>query len=989
VSVAFAATDDVNITEVDDEIEIDEDISLEGANDDVSESDTLQKSENDDVPEADTAQESVPVVTKDSFYNYFAYTGELLNNVTSDELAFEGDFTGVGVSDINIDKTIKLTGNNATFSGVSFVINADNVVFDGFNLAQNNKIAIYDATNVTVSNNVLGFESLDEVDGFAIVADNVNNLRLIDNTIRYVGVTDGSSTKNAIMITNSKGLVISGNQINATNPAGGGSVIYLEGCASPALVDNIINYKYDGIVGYGLTSVIQLLSRCDDALVSHNTISALGAGYVYGITVYGANFTIEYNNITVDSDIYYACGINPDAGASGVVKNNEINVTAPSSVYGIYSGMWFSSAPLVVDYIGNIITVDSFFACGIEIGGAKENVIGNYIVLKGNYTMGIGLYKYAQDTINTTISYNQIELYGTNVGDASTIWDSVGVETTGIKVAAGNVTVIGNNIESTAGGIYAAGDNIELIGNDITVETNEMVNNYAITANNVDDLTIGHNTISLNGKNNGTLSSNGIFMSNVGSSLISGNSLSVVIPAGGGSAIYLENCGAPRIQNNTIDFKYGEVIGYGSTNAIYLTFGCDDANICYNEITVLGADYVYGITVYGANFTIDNNYVTVISNVNYACAINPDAGASGVVKNNNIYVSAPLAAYGIYSGMWYATAPLVVDYVNNTVSGDGFFVCGIEIGGAKENVSANHIYIAGNYTIGVALYKYVQDTIDTAICDNEIVAMGTNVGDKSLVWDSIGVETTGIKVAAGNITISGNDVKTSGDYAIVIGDASGIVSNNTLAAKFLGANAIKVNSDVEFSGNAPEYKTILIADDLTKEYGASNQFVVRVLDENGNAVANKEINLNVGDKKLKAVTDSNGVAKFNIDLAVGKYDAVTYFDGDSVYGSKMITNKITVNKAVSKIVANKKTFKAKVKTKKYTVTLKANNKALNKVKVTIKVKGKTYKATTNTKGKATFKITKLTKKGKHSATVKFAGNGSYKASSKKVVITVK
>ena len=65
------------------------------------------------------------------------------------------------------------------------------------------------------------------------------------------------------------------------------------------------------------------------------------------------------------------------------------------------------------------------------------------------------------------------------------------------------------------------------------------------------------------------------------------------------------------------------------------------------------------------------------------------------------------------------------------------------------------------------------------------------------------------------------------------------------------------------------------------------------------------------------------------------------------------------------------------------------NKALKKAKVTLKVKGKTYKATTNSKGKATFKITKLTKKGKYTATIKYKGNAYYNAISKKVKITVK
>ena len=62
---------------------------------------------------------------------------------------------------------------------------------------------------------------------------------------------------------------------------------------------------------------------------------------------------------------------------------------------------------------------------------------------------------------------------------------------------------------------------------------------------------------------------------------------------------------------------------------------------------------------------------------------------------------------------------------------------------------------------------------------------------------------------------------------------------------------------------------------------------------------------------------------------------------------------------------------------------------IKKAKLTLKVGKKTYKAKTNSKGKATFKITKLNKKGKKTATVKFAGNKYFKALSKKVKITIK
>ena len=95
-------------------------------------------------------------------------------------------------------------------------------------------------------------------------------------------------------------------------------------------------------------------------------------------------------------------------------------------------------------------------------------------------------------------------------------------------------------------------------------------------------------------------------------------------------------------------------------------------------------------------------------------------------------------------------------------------------------------------------------------------------------------------------------------------------------------------------------------------------------------------------------------------------------------------------KLATKLTAKAKSFKAATKTKKYVATLKdAKGKAVTNVKLTLKVNKKTYTATTNSKGKATIKIKNLTKKGKYNATIKCAGNKSYKAVSRKVKITVK
>lgn len=158
--VAFAASDNnATVGEVTDEIAIDEDILT-------IEEDSVVLQENETPAVENT------VVTNSTFYQYFDETGSLLNNTTTDELVFEGDFSGVGVNYIAVDKAIKFTGNNATFKDVSFVISSDNVTIDGFTLSQSNNVSLIsvgEANNVIISNNVLNFEAMADIDGYAIL----------------------------------------------------------------------------------------------------------------------------------------------------------------------------------------------------------------------------------------------------------------------------------------------------------------------------------------------------------------------------------------------------------------------------------------------------------------------------------------------------------------------------------------------------------------------------------------------------------------------------------------------------------------------------------------------------------------------------------------------------------------------------------------------------------------------------------------------------
>ena len=143
-----------------------------------------------------------------------------------------------------------------------------------------------------------------------------------------------------------------------------------------------------------------------------------------------------------------------------------------------------------------------------------------------------------------------------------------------------------------------------------------------------------------------------------------------------------------------------------------------------------------------------------------------------------------------------------------------------------------------------------------------------------------------------------------------------------------------------------------------------------------------------------AISDSNGIASITLTpkmlkaAKAGKKNLMVTLDDNNYQAAASF--KITINKEKTKMTAKAKAFKRNAKAKKYTITLKnSKGKAVKKVKVTLKVKGKTYKATTNAKGKATFKITKLTKRGKYTAKINFKENAYYKASSKKVKITIK
>jgi hypothetical protein len=174
-------------------------------------------------------------------------------------------------------------------------------------------------------------------------------------------------------------------------------------------------------------------------------------------------------------------------------------------------------------------------------------------------------------------------------------------------------------------------------------------------------------------------------------------------------------------------------------------------------------------------------------------------------------------------------------------------------------------------------------------------------------------------------------------------------------------------------------------------------FYAILKDSDGNVLANKTVQIAVNGPIYNVTTDDEGRAGLQVNLAnANTYTYALSFQGDDQYNAApMASSKLTVTKKKTTIKAANKAFKAKTKTKKISITLKTvknqydGKKYLKSgKKVTLKVNGKTYTAKTNAKGVAKFTI-KLTKKGKYSAKIKFAGDKTYKASSKSIKITIK
>jgi hypothetical protein len=918
------------------------------------------------------------------------------------------------------NNTIICAGNNVGFGSGDSILKTGSAGIStlGSALIMDNKIisscvgivSVGEAgieSNVSLEDNKIFVLAYGNVSNYAIKATATDKFVMNHNNVTFIGTTNGTVITNGVYIFDTLAEV-SNNTFNLIIPAAdisyGPAPTYEETVVAEGIVfdyvddllfdNNDVTVNYSSIIGYFDTIRAIDITNSANVRVTDNKINATGNSYIYALRVSGDLFGVSYNEIIVKSN-NYAAGIEVAGPATGYIDINNITAEAPLVAYGIYSYQ-YGNNNISVNYIDNNISCNAYASCGMEIVNVAPLLTGNIIYANGNHTMGIVLDVSEQAVLNNNTIYS----LGSNEGSNATGDGMIHLESTGIAVN-GDAQLLNGKIYSTAIGVDLTNQGkdgeIDLWHNEINVAAKGNCDNYAVYVDGIKSIRMQKNNIAFEGKTNGTIISNGVYIFDTIATILD-NNFDLVIPAAdiiyGPAPAYAETVVAEGIvidyvdnlffEENNVTVTYGDIVGYFDTiRAIDIT-NSDNATVLFNKINATGNSYIYAIKLTGDNFEISDNEIVASSN-SYANGIDIESPATGVINHNKIDAKAPDFSYPIYAGM--NAQDVSTNITNNDIAGEAYYVVGIEVGGDKVVLDNNNIAVKGNHTIGVGAYVN-----ELEVNNSTIVSDASNEGDIP-IWDNMGTDTTGIKVAKGNFSITNNDVDTTGDYAAILGDNSGNVTNNMLTSNNgAGNDALIGLGNVNATGN-PEtrnkiLKVVLFADNFTKVYGSDDQFTVKILDENGKPVANKTIKLSINGTIHTSTSDADGKASFDINLVSGEYFATVKFDGDADYSYKSATATVTVTPKPTAITASAVTvLLTKVKSGyNYEITLKDNSgNVLSGRDVSITFNGKTNTYKTNPNGVISYKLA-ATKTGSYKLTAKFAGEENYAASTKTATI---
>lgn len=770
-------------------------------------------------------------VTNYTFFNYFDKDGVLKSDIPFSDLIFAGNFSGLNLSTLTIDKKINLIGEKAFLNDIGLVIKADNISVSNFVIVLTNTSGVESAidvrgANASINTNMISVDSAFDKDSFVINAENAANLTIDNNTIVYSGKTDGNGINNIIKVIDSDNVNILNNYIFAEIPSVPvkympptwiatvkSAGIYTEGSANLNIASNNIAIEYNNASGAHDTIHALYIGGGDNAVVENNNISIKGHTYVYGITIDGKNFTIASNAFYSDSDNKYADGIQIYDNSNGIIKDNEVFVESPVVAYGIYSSNWGDKANNII-YEGNNVAGNSTYIYGIYVSGNNETLTGNEITLVGNFTTGV-----ASSAANVILNKNDIVTSGNNIGNASNCGDSIIAETTGIKIAYGNASVTNCTVKTT-------GENTVNTTGSGSVTYNYLVSNVGL----------GDKTVQSNNKT--------IVENNGPEFLLTVPELVKIYGSADKLSAILTDANHNPIANANITFtingrnytKTTNETGVASMN-INLYPGVFTVSASYNDTTV-------NSTVIVTSSIIGDNIVKIFQNGTQFFATFYGKDGKPLANNTNVTFN--------INGVFYTrqtnengTARLNI----NLIPGKYILTA---INPANNEEKGFNVTVLSNVETAnlVKYYKNESQFVVKVLNGDGTPANGTNV-----TFNINGVFYTR-DVINGTATLNIN--LDPGKYIIT-----------TMYGKYSVGNNITV-------------LPTLITEDLNMKFQDGSRFTAQALDGQGKPLANQTVFFNVNGVLYNRTTDADGFAKLLIRLNPGKYIITSIWNGYQV-----------------------------------------------------------------------------------------------------------
>ena len=375
------------------------------------------------------------IVTQDNFSNFFDESGNLRDN-TSDELIFQGEFSGSDlVSNIFLDRSITINGDNAVLNNMGFVIAADEITLNNMSLFANGELGslifVNDCDDVTLNNISVTYNAPIKTEAKAIFADCADNFKLTNSKINFTGATPGENHYRGLEVRNSNGAKIDKNTITATFPAvpvnwANSGIdqhfvlpVGIQDGDNVEFTNNIVTVNTDGEVGSYSTIDAVMVHSANDILIKGNTITHMdattedGARYYYSLDIYNTIGIVEANDIIVnttttagDNRAGTAYLIQLTGPFTVTVKDNNLTGISKGSITGIYASKnWSGEGESNLTVENNNINVTGYattdyydLVAGIEaeIDGLKA--YNNTIAVKNtadydddNHVIGVGI----------------------------------------------------------------------------------------------------------------------------------------------------------------------------------------------------------------------------------------------------------------------------------------------------------------------------------------------------------------------------------------------------------------------------------------------------------------------------------------------------------------------------------------------------------------------------------------------------------------------